>query len=168
MSAMTRFDVTPGFTDELIVSIERDWIDATTEGVWAAMSPAERVGQIPSLLHHLLDLSLSDAFDPEARTALMFDAIALGEDRRARRFDEMAMLGELYVLRGIVWTALRRAFGSIGAETAMARVDAALSAVSIASLHGLHRERLEAEGKWAAIMAELTERSPTVSSPGDS
>ena len=158
---MARFDVTPGFTDELTLSIERDWIDATTGGAWADMSPAERVGQIPSLLHHLLDLSLSDAFDPEARTALMFDAIALGEDRHARQFDETAMLGELYVLRGIVWTALRRAFGSIGAETAMARVDAALSAVSVASLHGLHRARLETEGKWPAIMAELTTPNDT-------
>lgn len=130
MNPMARFDVTPGFTDELIASIEREWIDATTGDAWAGMSPAERVGQLPALLRHLFDLSLSDAADPVTRTALVFDAIALGEYRRARQFDEAAMLAELYVLRGIVWTVLRRVFGFVGAETVMARVDAALNADS--------------------------------------
>jgi hypothetical protein len=158
MSTRPSFDVSADFAEQLVSAVTHGWVEATARKPWAKLTEAERVDPLPALLRHLLDIVFSEPDDRANLAAIVRDAATHGEQRRKLGIDEDALLLEYYLLRQLLWEEFQEAFGVEGAEPVILRVDAALSLVTAASIHGYHRKALEAQGRWPAALDELAAR----------
>jgi hypothetical protein len=130
------------------------WPYARPSSVASTLNLEERIDHLPPLLGHLLRAVFLRPSDPYDRVAMVNEAAHHGEQRRTRGFDEDAILHEYYLLRQLLWEEIREAFGAVGGEIIIARVDVELSKAMAASVRGFHRDALEAQGRWPTATDE--------------
>jgi len=134
--------------------IVSEWRPLTEGSPWTSLTEAERVDHLPPLLRALLRGTLCEPPSDAAREESVRAAVVHGGDRRRQGFTEEQVLQEYYFLRIAVWSVIR---GSETHESALqiARADTMLSVLSLASLQGMHREQIQALGRWDDNLGEL-------------
>ena len=136
------------------------WVALSDRPPWDRLTTAERIDHLAPLLDSLFRAVLEETANRTYRAAMIRDAAAHGEERRAQGYDEEIILEEYYLIRELLWTELRARLPAADAAPIIVRVDAALSLASAACLRGMHRTSLEATGKWPGALEALVHRDP--------
>ncbi|HUH12693.1 MAG TPA: hypothetical protein VMK65_06265 [Longimicrobiales bacterium] len=113
---------------------------------------------LPQTIEALLDACSQPRLDRAALRRGVENAAKHGEHRAGQGFDEGLIFREYGVLRNVLEDYLREREPDPGTRArALIRLDAGITALSGASLRGLHKEALEAEGKWTGLLARYLE-----------
>lgn len=136
------------------------WVALSDRPPWDRLTTADRIDHLAPLLGSLFRAVLEETPERMHRAEMIRDAAMHGEERRAQGYDEEIILEEYYLLRDLLWSELRARLETGEAAPIIIRVDAALSLASAACLRGMHREALEAAGKWPEALDVLVQRDP--------
>lgn len=134
---------------------------------WKAMARQEPWVDMPSEVDHdhlphtiasLLDACSKVRLDDEALRRGVDNAAKHGEHRAQQGFDEGLIFREYRVLRNVLEDHLRQVEPDPNLRArALIRLDAGITALSGASLRGLHKQALEADGKWSGLLERYIE-----------
>ena len=143
----------------------RDSVQGITERTmdqWRAMARQEPWAEMPSEVDHdhlpetiasLLDACSKPSLDDDALRRGVDNAAKHGEHRAQQGFDEGLIFREYRVLRNVLEDHLREVEPDPNVRArALIRLDAGITALSGASLRGLHKRALEADGKWTGLL----------------
>lgn len=123
---------------------------------WLSLPQAYSLDSIPDLILTLADEALAD--DPEAHVRKVWTAVHHGQERAETGFSETLLFNEYHLLRMAVWHFVSGRCPPRDAFEAIARIDAAITQATSASLLGYHRVALEKRGEWPAAVERLIER----------
>lgn len=120
---------------------------------WLALPQGYSLDSLPDLILALVDEALGE--DHEAHVAKVWTAVGHGQDRAETGFPETLLFNEYHLLRMAIWQFVRAEFPPEAAFQAIARIDAAITQATSASLLGYHRVALEKRGEWPGAVDRL-------------
>jgi hypothetical protein len=120
---------------------------------WLSLPQGYSLDSLPDLILALANEALAE--DPEAHVQKVWTAVGHGQDRAETGFPETLLFNEYHLLRMAVWNFVRDSFPAGDAFHAIARIDAAITQATSASLLGYHRVALEKRGDWPGAVERL-------------
>jgi hypothetical protein len=125
------------------------WTELTREAPWHVQPDRFGVDAVNEVLRAILDVGMASASDHDAHERLVRAAIAHGDQRRAQRAGDDALLREYQALREAIWRFLERSKASPDESLpAIMRIDVAISVATTASMRGYHRADSEPASSW--------------------
>ncbi|MBW3553645.1 MAG: hypothetical protein KY466_09045 [Gemmatimonadetes bacterium] len=105
--------------------------------------------------------ALCSDFERERCRALLATAATHGEHRARQGFEETLIYREYHLLRRALWIRMMEESGD-GADAyyASMRMDTVSTLATAGAIHGMHREELEAQGRWPEILEEILTEWP--------
>lgn len=98
---------------------------------------------------------------------LLATAATHGEHRARQGFEESLIYREYHLLRRALWTRMTQESGQqADAYYASMRMDTVSTLATAGAIHGMHREELEAQGRWPQILEEIMTEWPVPGLPG--
>jgi len=124
------------------------WSELTREAPWHVDPDRFGVDAVNEVMRAVLDVAVAGAGDYKAHERLVRAAITHGDQRRAQRTGDEAVLREYQALREALWRFLERAVRPNESLPAIMRIDVAISVATTAALRGYHRVDSEPASSW--------------------
>ena len=139
-----------------------EWDQLTRREPWLALPEVFDLNHLPEVIRGLVAAALASPGDRDALAEKVWAAAQHGQDRLEQGFPEHLIFTEYHVLRRSLWRFIERNHGhSLKHYEAIARLDAATTLATSASLLGYHRAALEKRGDWpAAVERLIADRQP--------
>ena len=141
--------------DELAKTVVSRWRDIGAAEEWLSLPPDLGFDHLPGVIRALAAATLISEFGAEECRELAEAAARHGSDRADEGFGESLVFREHHLLRRTLRSHLRERFGE-NTQTfyATMRIDSGISLASTASLLGIHRSELQAQGRWPASLED--------------
>ena len=137
-------------------AIVEHWGTITESEPWHALPEDLDHDHLPDLIRALAGAALCTEFDRELCGEVVDVSAKHGRHRADEGFDDALIYREYHLLRRALWDHLKSEHGENATVFyATMRLDALVSLANAASLHGLNRDRLDADGRWPAALEEL-------------
>jgi hypothetical protein len=137
---------------ESIPDVVAHWEELVDREPWSALSPADRLDELPAFLRALFDWTICAPSGERAPTTFLNTAAAHGAQRRRCGLGYDHVMEESALLRRAVWDLARPHHEHFHA---MVRIDSALTVALLASLRGYSKQELVARGEWETTLARL-------------
>jgi hypothetical protein len=125
------------------------WSELTREVPWHVEPDRFGADAVSEVVRAILDVAMAAAGDYRTHERLARAAIAHGDQRRAQRTGDDAILREYQALREALWRFLERSEVEPDESIpAIMRIDVAISVATTAALRGYHRTDLEPASSW--------------------
>lgn len=147
-------------TEATAVLIKR-WDEIGENEPWLALPEDLDFDHLPELIRALAGAALCTEFDRDACRRAIELAAVHGEHRAEQGFGDDLIQREYHLLRRALsrWIQDEHGEDSRSYYAAM-RIDALISLVGAGALHGVHRSKLEEEGRWPDILEDLLANWP--------
>lgn len=142
--------------DQIAATVIEKWRKIGVTEPWHALPDGLDFDHLPELIAALADAALCTVYDAILCREVAELAARHGEHRADEGLHEALIYREYHLLRRALWIQMKEEHGETATVYyATMRVDALISMAIAASLHGLNREALEAEGRWPEALDEL-------------
>lgn len=137
------------------------WSTIGANEPWLSLPEDLDQDHLPDLIRRMVVASLCTDFERERCRDLIASAASHGEHRARQGFEENLIYREYHLLRRALWNRLKDGYGEgAGAYYASMRLDTISTIATAGALHGMHREELEAQGRWPGILEEIMTEWP--------
>ena len=147
----------PDIADQII----NRWGEICVREPWLTLPDDLDFDHLPELIERMAGASLASDFARERCRDLLATSATHGEHRARQGFEEGLIYREYHLLRRALWTRLKEERGE-GADVyyASMRLDTVSTLATAGALHGMHREELQAQGRWPGILEEIMTEWP--------
>ena len=137
------------------------WTEISANEPWLALPEDLDFDHLPELIQRMAGAALCTDFEREPCRALLATAATHGEHRARQGFEETLIYREYHLLRRALWTRMTEEGGEhADAYYASMRMDTISTLATAGAIHGMHREELEAQGRWPDILEEIMTEWP--------
>lgn len=141
--------------------VVRRWEEIAGAEPWLALPADLDFDHLPDLIRALAAAALCTEYDHTLCREAMEAAAGHGAHRAKQGFGENLIHREYHLLRRALAFSMKDEHGeSAAVYYATMRLDALMSLMSAAALHGLHRQAFDDEGRWPAVLDELLDGWP--------
>ncbi len=142
-----------------VPKILEEWRKLKQQEPWLSLPEEYHLDHLPEALVTLVDAALIRPEDKEAHREQVWAAATHGQHRLEQGFPEHLLFTEHHLLRRALRRYVEHHHGdSLQSFEAIARLDAAATVSTVASLRGYHRTALESRGEWPDAIERLVER----------
>lgn len=148
-------------SERIAEQVVHRWGEITASEPWLSLPDDLDFDHMPDLIRRMALASLCTEFQRDRCRDLIASAAVHGEHRARQGFEETLIYREYHLLRRALWSRMKQEEGeNARIYIASMRMDTISTLATAGALHGMHRQELEAQGRWPDILEEIMTEWP--------